>query len=644
MTRAIIVLFFWLASAFAAYAQQPVTVVGTAPVPGNCVEWFSTTQIKDPGITCNGGSGSGPGGSNGQVQYNNAGAFGGAAGILPTPGGPLTINPTTDTANRGLLIIQSNTATGLTTNPFGYNGSVVTSTVANSATGFTSGTPNNFISGWRANYNTGGTNVGSTFQSAGYFDANVTTGNTNTSSVIGMFGSAYSNVSNSNTGAGLIGTEGYTIVDNVGSWGVAMGMEAEVGIHTGGAAAYRYALATTNIGELQGTTDDAAIAVISFTGFNGSSSGGSFKSMISLTDFGGIAPLATTASMFTTNTAITSTPFTIANVFNMPTTTVTGNILSFPNVTLTGSGGLALNDKTTFTTANTLTSNADSFFHVGGTLTANGNNESVIRLDSTITGTAGGTGNVMVAANYVPIFVPTANIATAVGAQYLVQGNPGTGVTIATLDALAAILSTGTGLGAVTTGNALAVLPVYSTIKPTNANGINISNMGSASITTSTAINIAAQSGSSTNHGIVNNADTLLPNLANVATTSAVCFNTGTGLLTYDGTIGTCNTSDERLKNIGPRIDGALDKLLKINGFYYTYKDQTKYGKGEQIGVGAQTVEKVFPELVGTDSNGIKSVSYDKLVAPIIEALRELKSDNDNLRAEIEKLKKRAGR
>lgn len=117
--------------------------------------------------------------------------------------------------------------------------------------------------------------------------------------------------------------------------------------------------------------------------------------------------------------------------------------------------------------------------------------------------------------------------------------------------------------------------------------------------------------------------------LANSATTSAVCYNVGTGVFTYDGTVGTCTTSDERLKNIGPRIDDALDRLLKINGFYFTYKDPDKYGHGQQIGVGAQTVEKVFPELVSTDSDGIKSVAYDKLVAPIIEALRDLKKDDD---------------
>ena len=101
--------------------------------------------------------------------------------------------------------------------------------------------------------------------------------------------------------------------------------------------------------------------------------------------------------------------------------------------------------------------------------------------------------------------------------------------------------------------------------------------------------------------------------------------------------------SDERLKNIGPRIDNALDRLLRINGIYYTWKNPDAYhSASKQIGVGAQTVEKVFPELVSINPNdGTKAVAYEKLVAPIIEALRELKSDNDNLRSQIEQLKRR---
>lgn len=139
--------------------------------------------------------------------------------------------------------------------------------------------------------------------------------------------------------------------------------------------------------------------------------------------------------------------------------------------------------------------------------------------------------------------------------------------------------------------------------------------------------------------GIVLATKATLTTLANTATTSAVCYNTSTGVLTYDGTVGTCTTSDERLKNIGPRIDDALDRLLQINGFYFTWKDSTQYGDQREIGVGAQTVEKVFPELVSTGSDGIKSVAYEKLTAPIIEALRELKKANDNIKADNDNLR-----
>lgn len=123
--------------------------------------------------------------------------------------------------------------------------------------------------------------------------------------------------------------------------------------------------------------------------------------------------------------------------------------------------------------------------------------------------------------------------------------------------------------------------------------------------------------------------------LANSATTSAVCYNTSTGVFTYDGTIGTCNTSDARLKDIDGPIDGALQKVLAVHGIYFHYKDPKAQAEGRQIGVTAQNVEMVFPELVATDGNGIESVDYQKMIAPIIEAMREQQKEIDSLKREI---------
>jgi len=53
----------------------------------------------------------------------------------------------------------------------------------------------------------------------------------------------------------------------------------------------------------------------------------------------------------------------------------------------------------------------------------------------------------------------------------------------------------------------------------------------------------------------------------------------------------------------------------------------------------AQEVEKIFPELVHTDADGYKSVSYEKLTAVMVEAIKSLKAENKEQKEEIEALK-----
>lgn len=103
-----------------------------------------------------------------------------------------------------------------------------------------------------------------------------------------------------------------------------------------------------------------------------------------------------------------------------------------------------------------------------------------------------------------------------------------------------------------------------------------------------------------------------------------------TYVLRFDGTqvcdsTGCTASSDKRLKeNINP-LTKALEKILLIQGVEYDYIDKKKYTGKHQVGVIAQDVEKVFPEVVKTDfKTGLKSVAYDHLVAPIIEAIKEL--------------------
>lgn len=95
------------------------------------------------------------------------------------------------------------------------------------------------------------------------------------------------------------------------------------------------------------------------------------------------------------------------------------------------------------------------------------------------------------------------------------------------------------------------------------------------------------------------------------------------------------NPSDRRLKvNIEP-LTRSLSKISAIKGVSYYWKDPQKYAEGRQLGVIAQEVEKVFPEAVVTNKQGMKSVSYISLLSPMIEAIKEVFASNQEQNQKI---------
>jgi len=127
-----------------------------------------------------------------------------------------------------------------------------------------------------------------------------------------------------------------------------------------------------------------------------------------------------------------------------------------------------------------------------------------------------------------------------------------------------------------------------------------------------------------------------------VYTASKVGINTSADNLTYNlevsGSIraseGLLSNSDERLKeNIYP-IDNALSRVNEIEGVYFNWKDE----KDSQVGVIAQQVKKVLPEVVSEDNNSYLSVDYSKLVPLLIEAVNEQSSIIEGLEKRIAKL------
>ena len=94
-------------------------------------------------------------------------------------------------------------------------------------------------------------------------------------------------------------------------------------------------------------------------------------------------------------------------------------------------------------------------------------------------------------------------------------------------------------------------------------------------------------------------------------------------------------SSDERIKTNIKTIENALDKVTQLRGVEYDRTDIEKH----QIGVIAQEVEKILPDVVHTNEDGMKSVAYGNLVAVLIESIKELKSEISELRQEIDELK-----
>ena len=86
------------------------------------------------------------------------------------------------------------------------------------------------------------------------------------------------------------------------------------------------------------------------------------------------------------------------------------------------------------------------------------------------------------------------------------------------------------------------------------------------------------------------------------------------------------STSDERLKENVELIGSAVEKVEAINGVSFDWipMEGVHVHSGHDVGVIAQEVEKVLPELVTTRDNGYKAVKYDKLTAVLIQAVKEL--------------------
>ena len=223
---------------------------------------------------------------------------------------------------------------------------------------------------------------------------------------------------------------------------------------------------------------------------------------------------------------------------------------------------------------------------------------------------------------------------------------------------------TNSTISGIALGSNLNTLTIGTGLSGTSYNGssaVTIANTGVTSNVAGTAISVSGATGAVTitNTGVTSNvagtgvtvsgatgAVTISIGQA-VATSSNVQFNSlGVGMAAsatagrIDATndIVAFSSSDIRFKeNIKP-IENPLEKIFKISGNTYDWKEENKieHGyEGNDVGVIAQEIEAVLPQLVQTRENGYKAVKYDKLVALLIEGIKEQQLQINDLKSKI---------
>ena len=107
---------------------------------------------------------------------------------------------------------------------------------------------------------------------------------------------------------------------------------------------------------------------------------------------------------------------------------------------------------------------------------------------------------------------------------------------------------------------------------------------------------------------------------------------TVTGTVRATGDVIAYHSSDYKLKDNITTIENALDKVDQMRGVEFDWNDKQDSWEGHDIGVIAQEVEKVVPEIVIDRDDGYKAVNYQKLTALLVQAVKELKEEIKELK------------
>ena len=113
---------------------------------------------------------------------------------------------------------------------------------------------------------------------------------------------------------------------------------------------------------------------------------------------------------------------------------------------------------------------------------------------------------------------------------------------------------------------------------------------------------------------------------------------TSSGDVVAAGDVVAYYTSDIRLKDNIEVIKGSLDKIGEIRGVEFDWNEKSPgwaRERGHDVGVIAQEVQKVLPEVVQERKNGYLGVDYKRIIPLLIESVKELKQEVEDLKKKL---------
>lgn len=159
--------------------------------------------------------------------------------------------------------------------------------------------------------------------------------------------------------------------------------------------------------------------------------------------------------------------------------------------------------------------------------------------------------------------------------------------------------------------------------------------VGIANTTPDVTLRVTGSAGISGTLAIAGNTTVSNTMTVGVPGTVRIAFNSDGSIVANGNITAFGNPSDINLKENIVRLDNALDNIATLSGYTFNYKGDTE----KVIGVIAQEVQEVYPELVYTYKNlsneDSMAVRYSHITAVLIEAVKELKAKVEELESKI---------